>query len=92
MRSIILVVRSQILRKKRVGDVQFQIKSGQKREKGIKDEKIGRDSDPTPVARGGWEKDHPLAARPVPWNGRGRRLVELIEGCYSGGNSQGFQG
>ena len=23
----------------------------------------------------------------VPWNGRGRRLVELTEGCYSGGDS-----
>jgi len=23
----------------------------------------------------------PLAARPVPWNGRGRRLVELTNGC-----------
>jgi len=27
-----------------------------------------------------------------PWNGRGRRLVELTDGCYSGGNSQGLPG
>jgi len=26
----------------------------------------------------------------VPWNGRGRRLVELTDGCYSGGDSQGL--
>jgi len=37
-------------------------------------------------------KAPPLAARPVPWNGRGRRLVELTDGCYSGGNSQGLPG
>jgi len=36
-------------------------------------------------------KDPPLAAaRLVPWNGRGRRLVELNDGCYSGGDSQGL--
>ena len=28
----------------------------------------------------------------VPWNGRGRRLVELTDGCYSGGDSQGLRG
>jgi len=28
----------------------------------------------------------------VPWNGRGRRLVELTDGCYSGGDSQGLPG
>jgi len=50
---------------------------------------IGRGSGPTPVARGGsGAKAPPLAARPVPWNGRGRRLMELTEGCYSGGDSQ----
>ena len=27
-----------------------------------------------------------------PWNGRGRRLVELTNGCYSGGDSQGLPG
>ena len=26
----------------------------------------------------------------VPWNGRGRRLVELTEGCYNEGDSQGL--
>jgi len=33
-----------------------------------------------------------LAARLVPWNGRGRRLVEQTEGCYSEGDSQGLPG
>jgi len=33
-------------------------------------------------------KAPPLAARPVPWNGRGRRLMELIDGCYSEGDSR----
>jgi len=28
----------------------------------------------------------------VPWNGRGQRLVELTNGCYSGGDSQGLPG
>jgi len=28
----------------------------------------------------------------TPWNGRGRRLVELTDGCYSGGDSQGLPG
>jgi len=28
----------------------------------------------------------------VPWNGRGRRLVEMTEGCYSRGDSQGLPG
>jgi len=28
----------------------------------------------------------------VPWNGRGRRLVEMTDGCYSGGDSQGLSG
>jgi len=28
----------------------------------------------------------------VPWNGRGRRLVELTDGCYSEGDSQGLPG
>ena len=43
---------------------------------------IGKNSCPTPVARGGSEaKAPPLAARPVPRNGRGRRLVELTNGC-----------
>ena len=28
----------------------------------------------------------------VPWKGRGRRLVELTDGCYSGGDSQGLPG
>ena len=37
----------------------------------------------------GWT---PLAARPVPWNGRGRSLVELTNGCYSGGDSNGLPG
>ena len=27
-----------------------------------------------------------------PWNGRGRRLVELTEGCYGEGNSHGLPG
>jgi len=46
-------------------------------------------SGPTPVARGGsGAKAPPLAARPVPWNGPGRRLVALTEGCYSGGHFQ----
>jgi len=44
-----------------------------------------------PVARGSARsKAPPLAARPVPWNGQGRRLVEVTEGVYSGGNSHGF--
>jgi len=34
----------------------------------------------------------PLAARPVPWNGRGQRLVNLTEWCYSEGDSQGLPG
>jgi len=34
----------------------------------------------------------PLAERPVPWNGRGRRPVELIEGGDSEGDSQGLPG
>jgi len=43
---------------------------------------ISRDSGPTPVARGGSvAKAPPLAVRPVPRNGRGRRLVELTNGC-----------
>jgi len=34
------------------------------------------------VARGGFgAKAPPLAARPVPRNGRGRRLVKLTSGC-----------
>jgi len=33
-----------------------------------------------------------LAARPVPWNGRGRRLVEETEGSDSGGDSRGLPG
>jgi len=54
---------------------------------------ISRGSGPTPVTRGGsGAKAHPLAARPVPWNGRGWRLVELTDGCYSGGDSQGLPG
>jgi len=28
----------------------------------------------------------------VPWNGRGRRLVEMTDECYSGGDSQGLPG
>jgi len=28
----------------------------------------------------------------VSWNGRGRRLVELTDGCYSEGDSQGLPG
>ena len=28
----------------------------------------------------------------VSWNGRGRRLVELTEGCYGRGDSQGLPG
>jgi len=27
---------------------------------------------------------------PVSWNGQGRRLVELTDGCYSGGDFQGL--
>jgi hypothetical protein len=27
-----------------------------------------------------------------PWNWRGQRLVELTDGCYSGGGSQGLPG
>ena len=54
---------------------------------------IDRGSVLTPVARGGsGAKAPPLAARPVPWNGRGQRLVELNDGCYSGGDSQGLPG
>ena len=41
------------------------------------------------VERGG-AKYNPLAARPVHQNGRGRRLVELANGCQSRGNSQGL--
>ena len=45
------------------------------------------------VVRGGsGAKAPPLAARPVPWNGQGRRLVELTKGCYSEGDSQGLPG
>jgi len=44
------------------------------------------------VRRGSGAKAPPLAVRPVPWNGRGRRLVELTDGCYSGGDSQGVPG
>ena len=65
--------------KKRVGDVQFQIKSEKQKKRGLE---IGRGSGPTPVARGGsGAKALPLDARPVPLNGRGRRLVELTNGC-----------
>ena len=65
--------------KKRVGDVRFQIKSEKQKKRGLE---IGRGSGPTPVARGGsGAKALPLAARPVPLNGRGRRLVELTNGC-----------
>jgi len=43
---------------------------------------IGRDSGPPPLARGGSGAEaRALAARPVPRNGRGRRLVELTNGC-----------
>ena len=43
------------------------------------------------VARGGFgAKAPPLAARLVPWNGRGGRLVELTVGCDSRENSQGL--
>ena len=28
----------------------------------------------------------------VPWNGRGRRMVELTDDLYSGGDSQGLPG
>ena len=50
-------------------------------------------SGPTPVARGGSPtKAPPLAVRPVPWNGRRRKLVEVTDGCYSGGDSQGLLG
>jgi len=28
----------------------------------------------------------------VPWNGQGRRLVELTDECYNGGNSQELRG
>jgi len=50
-------------------------------------------SGPTPVARGGsGAKAPPLAARPAHWNGRRRRLLELTNGCYSGGDSQGLLG
>jgi len=51
---------------------------------------IGRGSGPTPVARGG--SGAPLAARLVPWNGQGRRLVELTDGCYIRGDFQGLPG
>ena len=45
------------------------------------------------VARNGFgPKAPPLAARLVPWNGRGQRLVEVTEGCYSEGDSQGLPG
>jgi len=50
---------------------------------------IGRGSGPSPVARA---KAPPLAARLVSWNGRGRRLVELTDGSYSGGDSHGLPG
>ena len=43
---------------------------------------IGRGSGLTPVAcSGSGAKASPPAARPVPLNGRGRRLVELTNGC-----------
>jgi len=41
---------------------------------------------------GSGAKAPPLAARPVPWNGRGQRLVELTDGCCSEGDSQGLPG
>jgi len=49
----------------------------------------------TPVARGGsGAKAPPLAARPVPMDGRGRRLVELTEGFIAEGihRARGCQG
>ena len=46
----------------------------------------------TPVERGSGEKAPPLAARPVPWNGWERRLVELTDGCYGEGDSLGLPG
>ena len=43
------------------------------------------------VARGGsGAKAPPLAVRPVPWNGRGRRLANPTEVCYSEADSQGL--
>jgi len=74
--------------KKRVGDVRFQIESG-KQEKKVDWRSVGAMVRPS----GSWgSKAPPLVARRVPWNGRGRRLVELTNGCDSGGNSQGLPG
>ena len=54
---------------------------------------IGRGSGPTPVAHGGSGAKAPqLATRPVPWNLRGRKPVELTDVCCSGWDSQGFPG
>jgi len=67
-------VRSQILQKKTRGRRPISEKKS-----GLE---IDRDSGLTPVARGGsGSKALPLAARPVPRNRRGQRLVELIDGC-----------
>jgi len=66
-----------------------------RRMSGKEREKTRGNSGPTPVARGGsGAKAPPLVTRPVPWNWRGRRLVELTDsdGCYSGGDSQGLPG
>jgi len=84
-------VRSEILQKKKRGRRPISNKIGKTEEKrGLE---IGRGSGPAPVARSrSGSKASPLAARPVPWNGRGRRLVELTDGCYSGGDSQGLPG
>ena len=67
-------------------------KSRNSREMSGKQRKKTRgNSGPTPVARSGsGAKAPPYAARPVSWNGRGRRLVELTEGCHGEGDSQGF--
>ena len=47
--------------------------------------KISIDSGSMRVTRGGFGAKAPsLAARPVPCNGRGRKLVELSKGCYNG--------
>jgi len=93
-----------IWRNRMSADVRIRKKSG--KIKGIQGLLNPWSSSPTLRARGGsgdkcYSEGYsqglgiPFASvegRPVPWNGRGRRLTELTEGCYSEGYSQGLLG